>query len=238
MATLKVKDIKIPFPVPIPQILKPAIEAALGRSFYTGQSTLTRHEQTLLPEQQFRANTTALSKMIGKPLGLSPIVLDNLINGYTGGMGVAFAQAISQPFAPSKTPEQTLQRLSDMPVIGGAFQPNDAGGITNTVYEKMLDIKKVEATFKDRLAKGDAAGAKQLLQERGNEIALSQAADQYIATIGKLTQYRNAIVASNATPEQKRAAVDKIKQVEIRLSSAQREAVDKVFDTRQLGSGR
>jgi len=227
MPTFEMFGVKLPAPLPIPQALKPIVEGVLGRSFFTGQPTLTRREEALLPEDQFRANTTDLSKMVGKTLGLSPIKLDKLMTDYAGGLATAFAQVISQPFAPSGSPEQVARRLSDMRVVGGLFQPNDAAGITSTVYEKMMDIKKIEASFKDRVAKGDKAGARQLLQERGAEMVMVQAADQYIAAIGKLAQFRRAIAASDATPEEKRKKSNEIKQLEIRLANAQREAVDK-----------
>jgi hypothetical protein len=71
----------------IPQIMKPAIEAGLGKSFYTGRDILSAREKELLPEEQFRANTSELAKGIGKTLGISPIVFEQLVSGYTGTYG-------------------------------------------------------------------------------------------------------------------------------------------------------
>jgi hypothetical protein len=43
--------------------------------------------------------------------------------------------------------------LSEYPILGGAFQPNDAGGIINSVYERMNEIRlKVKNTV-DKLVK-------------------------------------------------------------------------------------
>jgi hypothetical protein len=210
----------------IPQALKPAIEAGLGKSFYTGRDILSRREQTLLPEQQFRENTSELAKAFGS-LGISPIKVDALINGYTGTMGLAFAQAVGTLMPTRTAPEQAYKRLSEMPVVGGAFQPNDAGGIINNVYDHMLEFKKVKVTVDDMIKRGDTAGARELISTRSNEFAASQMADQFVTTMGKLTQYEQAIRASNNTPEQKREQLDKIRQAKIRFSEMTRQATDR-----------
>jgi len=210
----------------IPQALKPAIEAGLGKSFYTGRDILSRREQTLLPEQQFRENTSELAKAFGS-LGISPIKVGALINGYTGTMGLAFAQAVGTLMPTRTAPEQAYKRLSEMPVVGGAFQPNDAGGIINNVYEHMLEFKKVKVTVDDMIKRGDTAGARELISTRSNEFATSQMADHFVTTMGKLTQYEQAIRASDNTPEKKREQLDKIRQAKIRFSEMTRQATDR-----------
>jgi hypothetical protein len=51
-----------------------------------------------------------------------------------------------------ESPDKAVKRLSEYPILGGAFQPNDAGGIINSVYERMNENLKVKNTF-DKLAK-------------------------------------------------------------------------------------
>ena len=213
----------------IPQALKPAIEAGLGKSFYTGRDVLSRHEQGLLPEQQFRENTSEIAKSIGKTAGVSPIVLEQLVSGYTGTMGLAFLQALSFGVPSSDTPEKAYKRLSDTPVVGGLFQTNDAGGIINSTYDRMNEFKKVKATFDDMLAKGDRAGAKAFIQERGNEYAGAQLAEKFSTTMSQLTKYEQAVRASDATPEKKREQLDSIRKLKIQYATAVRQAADKTI---------
>ena len=213
----------------IPQALKPAIEAGLGKSFYTGRDILSRREQELLPEQQFRENTSEIAKSIGKVAGVSPVVLEQLVSGYTGTMGLAFLQAVSLGVPTGDTPEKAYKRLSDMPVAGGLFQTNDAGGIINSTYDRMNEFKKVKATFDDMLAKGDRAGAKAFIQERGNEYAGAQLADQFSTTMGQLTKYEQAVRASDATPEKKREQLDSIRKLKIQYATTVRQAADKAI---------
>jgi len=215
----------------IPQALRPAIEAELGKSFYTGNDTLTQHEKTLLPEEQFRNNTTEISKVVGKAAGVSPIKIDQLVQGYTGSLGLALMQTLSMGIPSKGTPEQAYKRLSEMPVIGSAFQPNDAGAIISSVYDKMLEAKKVENTVNDLLAKGQRAEAMQMVQERSNDMMVASMADYYTTGIRDLTSYENAVRASNASPEEKRKRLDEIKQMKIRFANTAREATDRT--TRQ-----
>jgi hypothetical protein len=213
----------------IPQALKPAIEAGLGKSFYTGRDILSKHEQMVLPEYQFRENTTEIAKTIGKVAGVSPIVLEQLVSGYTGTMGLAFLQAISTGIPSGTTPEKAYKRMSETPVIGGLFQSNDAGNIINETYERMNEFKQVKTTVDDLIKKGNKAEAMKLLQERGNEYAGAQLADKYISAMRQLTQYEQAVRASDATPEKKRDQLDSIRQMKIRISATVRGAADKTI---------
>jgi len=215
----------------IPQALKPAIEVGLGKSFYTGRDILTPGEQHLLPEDQFRANTTEAAKAFGKATGVSPIMLEHLVNGYTGTLGLAFLQAISFGAPRGATPEQATRRLSELPVIGGAFQPNDAGGIISNVYNDMNEFKKTKASFEERIKRGDRSGAMELLNTKGNELAMAQVADHYTTTMKKFTGYENAIRASDLSPDEKRKRLDEIRKMKIQYANMVRDASDKT--TRQ-----
>ena len=211
----------------IPQIMKPAIEAGLGKSFYTGRDILSAREKELLPEDQFRANTAEISKVVGKAMGISPIVMENLVRGYTGTMGLAFLHALSLGAPKSESPEAAVKRLSDYPIIGGSFQPNDAGGITNAVYERFNEDIKVRNSYKKMVEEGRSAEAKELLQRRGNEIMEAEIADVFKQNMNKLTQAERAIAASSLTPEQKRKQLDELRKLKTAISQTMRETADK-----------
>jgi len=216
-----------PVGVPIPQAIKPAIETILGKSMYTGRDILSTKEQRLRPEEQFRENTSELSKMFGGATGLSPIKLDALINGYTGSVGLAILQMGNLAFSSNESPEKAVKRLSDMPVVGGVFQANDAGHIINSTYERLREAEQVKASVTDLLGKGEKAKAMALLQEKGNEYALASTSSWFQSAMQKLTQYETAVRASDKTPEEKRELLDKIRQQKIKLAGSVREAVDR-----------
>jgi len=226
MATMPYKGVNIPITPPIPQALKPGIEAALGKSFYTGRDILSRREQAVLPEQQFREGTSEIAKMMGSGLGLSPIKIEALVSGYTGTMGLALMQALSMGVPTGESPEKTVKRLSDMPVIGSSFQPNDAGGIIDAVYERMDDVKKVKTTVDRMLAEGRVAEAKELISKRSDEFAQAGVADYFISNMQQITKFENAIRASNLSGEEKRTKLDDTRQMKIRLAEMVRKATE------------
>jgi hypothetical protein len=211
----------------IPQAMKPAIEAGLGKSFYTGRDILSGQEKLLSPEAQYRENTSELSKFVGRVAGVSPIIMDELIKGYTGTMGLAFVQAVSSPFSSGGAPEKAYKRMSEMPVVGGAFQPNDAGGIINNVYETLQEFSKTQASVDDLLERGERAKAMELLQRTGNEYAMGEISHSFAREMGELTKFERAIRASDMSPEEKRAKLDEVRQMKIMYAATMREAVDK-----------
>jgi hypothetical protein len=211
----------------IPQALKPAIEAGLGKSFYTGRDILSSAEKSLLPEEQFRVNTSEAAKLVGKGLGVSPVILEQLVQGYTGPMGLAFLQAASLGVPKGNTPEQATKRLSELPLVGGAFQPNDAGGIINATYDRFEDSMKVQRTVDKLFQEGRQAEAKELLQKTGNEYAAGEMGDYFASQMKELTQYERAVQAMAINPDEKRQRLDEIKKLKIALAATARQTVDR-----------
>ena len=213
----------------IPQFFKPGIEVGLGKSFYTGRDLLSEREKNLLPEEQYRANTSEAAKMLGKGLGVSPIKIEALVSGYTGTVGLAFLQAISLGVPAKETPEQAVKRLSEYPLVGSAFQPNDAGGIINSVYERMNEAEKVRSTVRTLMRDGKTAEAQDLLNRRGNEMMQAELSDVFKKNMEQLTKAERAIAASNLTPQEKRKQLDEIRKLKIGLANTTREISDKTI---------
>jgi hypothetical protein len=213
----------------IPQAAKPLIEVGLGKSFYTGRDILSAREKELLPEQQYRVNTSEAAKLVGSTLGISPIKIEALVSGYTGTMGLAFLQAISLGVPSKETPERAVRRLSEYPILGGAFQPNDAGGIINSVYERMNEVSQVKNTVNELLKDGKVQEAEALITKRGSEYMQSELANTFKTNMNMLTQAERAIAASKMTPEAKREQLDNIRKMKIALANTTREISDKTI---------
>ena len=119
-------------PLSLPQAVKPLTEAVLGKSFYSGDIESTR-EKNVLATQRYRDNSTEVAKTIGAVtgnVGISPITIDYLIRGYTGGLGVALVQ-LANPLLASDTKADVAQpttKISKTPFIGGLFQPVEGRG--------------------------------------------------------------------------------------------------------------
>ena len=212
----------------IPQAAKPLIEYGLGKSFYTGRDILSAHEKSLLPEEQFRVNTSEAAKLIGKVAGVSPIMLEELVKGYTGTMGLAFLQAVSIGVPKGNTPEQAATRLSELPVVGGAFQPNDAAGIINATYDRFEDAIKLQRTVDNMFNEGRTAEGKALLEANMNEYMAGEMGDYFTTQMKELTQLEKAVQAMDISPEEKRRRLTEVRQLKISVAASTRRAVDEI----------
>ena len=212
----------------IPQAAKPLIEYGLGKSFYTGRDILSAHEKSLLPEEQFRVNTSEAAKMIGKVAGVSPIMLEELVKGYTGTMGLAFLQAVSIGVPKGNTPEKAAERLSELPLVGGAFQPNDAAGIINATYDRYENAIKLQRTVDSMFNEGRIAEGKALLDANMQEYMAGEMGDYFTTQMKELTQLEKAIQAMDISPEEKRRRLSDVRQLKISVAASSRRVVDRI----------
>ena len=208
----------------MPALAKPIIENVANYSFFTERPLESRAEQQMLPEYRFRDNTSEVAKQIGMLTGTSPLKIENLIRGYTGTMGLALAQSLNfaMPSPPKGTPEQATKRLSDTPVIGSMFQPNDAAGIVSATYDRMQEVQQIDKTFKDMVKDGRMSEAREFLQKNSKEIAAGAVAGNIQEQLGTITKAMNAIKASDMTPDKKREELDKLQQLRIKLAQSAR----------------
>ena len=144
-------------------------------------------------------------------------------------MGLAFLHAISLGVPAKETPEQAVKRLSEYPVVGGAFQPNDAGGIINSIYMRLNEDERVRSTVRTLFNEGKTQEAMALLTKRGNEYMEAELGDKFKANMNKLTQAERAIAASNLSAESKRKQLDDIRKIKIALANTTRDISDKTI---------
>jgi hypothetical protein len=212
----------------LPQAIKPLIEVGTGTSLFTGRDILSRSEQGVEKPFQFREKTTQLAREVGQLTGQSPVMMEHLLNGYTGGVGMFVLAAVDSLMPSTDSPEKAARRLSSRPMIGGIFQPNDAGAIINDAYEKMGEFTTFKKTVDVLLEKGERAQAMQLLEARAKEYAAADVAGAFTQKMGQLSKAEAAIRASNRTPEEKRRMLDNIRQYKIQTAAQYREVYGKI----------
>lgn len=215
----------------LPQGVKPALEAALNTSIFTGRGLESARDEAVEPGERYRDNTSELARMVGSTVGYSPIKLEYLIRGYTGGMGMALIQALSLPFS-REGAQPAEKRLSDLPVIGTAFQPTDASGIIDATYETMKRVNQKQDTYKRMLEEGRTEEAREYLDKNIGEIQQASLMGRFKQRMGEITTYENKVKRSpDMTPQQKRKMLDDLRQAKIELATAVREAAGRT--TRQ-----
>lgn len=107
----------------LPPVVKTAAEAETNKNFFTDRPLVPRKLENVSPELQFTKRTSEFAKFIGGIAGLSPIKIDHVLRGLSGGL-------ISQIVSPTESANRLIRRF--YAVRGGAS--------TQRLYKKLDDI--------------------------------------------------------------------------------------------------
>lgn len=123
-------------PSMMPTALLPVVENVTGYSFFLGRDLVSRSTEGRLPEYQYSAHTLELTKALSKLVGslppvrdmpmsqkdawLPPVKVENLVRGWSGGVGYYALQLVDAAGRASGVlpdPVKPSPTLADMPVI-------------------------------------------------------------------------------------------------------------------------
>jgi hypothetical protein len=198
----------------IPQIVKPVFEVWADKNFLTGAPVEPRRMQNLDVEERYLATTTELAKQMSKALPiLSPIQIEHIVRGYLGVLPLAVAGAANGLFAREGKGEAPEKRLSELPVLGPAFQKKYGGGDKDVAYEMAEKAMTAKTTFNKLVAEGRREDAVAYRDENRARLAVASAAGQYRQLVGRInadlrrTQERNDLSAA-----EKRVRIDNLEK--------------------------
>jgi hypothetical protein len=207
-------------PLSMPQALKPITEVMLGSSFYSGPIE-SPHEKEVLPQYRYRTNSTELAKMLGGVAGLSPIQIDYLIRGYTGGVGMAITQ-MANVFLRAPEAENVAKpttKLSEVPLFGSLFQTSEGRGALDATYKLIEEIQQYKGAYNKLIQDGKPEEAMQFANENASVLAASSMAGYMKKTLGEMSKQARMIKSSpQMTTEQKDAALENLYISQLSLS--------------------
>jgi hypothetical protein len=199
----------------LPQGIKPVIELTTGTSFFTLEGIESARQKAELPGYRSGINTTEFSKALGKALNVSPIQIDYAVNGYTSGLGIALLSMFNPLLRDAAAPES---KSSQLPIVGGFFQPTDGTGLINKAYEDMQSIEQVNRTYKN-LEEKDPDQADRFLDKYLDKLDNVSAAGKFKKEMGDLNKEERMIRSDKSlTAAQKRAELDEIRQIKIEIA--------------------
>lgn len=216
----------------VPQAAKPLVEATANYQFYNGAPIESEREQTLLPTERTRDKTSGVARLlsgaigsvteaVGYPTkGVSPVMIDSVINGYTGGLGLAIAQMIGTVVPKEVGAEGPTKRMSDMPIIGSMFQPVDATGQVTQFYEKAKEYGQIKASFDKMITEGREEEARQFADKYARQISLADVSEDFKQTMSEFTQLERSIRASDMSPDEKRSKLDELRRAKILFATS------------------
>lgn len=188
-----------------PQSIKPLVEAGTDHSFFTGRPIQTKAEQNMAPGTQLRDTTSGASQTLGQAFGVSPILLDHVIQGYTSSLGIALVRAatgVGEPGTEGFAPEK---ENSQKALVGTLFQRNDGQGVLNAISDTLHDYIAAKATYDKYVKDGRLDMAEKYLKEHTGEIALADIGSEFKRDMKELQEYKQAIISSkDLTPAEKR----------------------------------
>jgi hypothetical protein len=207
-------------PFALPQAVKPLTEVVLGSSFFGGDIESDR-EKNVLATDRYRDSSTEVSKLLGSVtgnVGLSPIKIDYLIRGYTGGLGLALVQ-LANPLLNTEAEagvEKPSMKPSKIPFIGGLFQPVEGRGTLDSAYDKMLEIQQIKGTYNDLITKGKRGEAQAFAQQYSNQLALASTSGSVQKALGEMSKQERFIRNNpKLTTEQKDAALERLDKMKV-----------------------
>lgn len=215
-------------PSALPQAVKAPIEILMDKSFYTGRSIIGERLKDVDPSERFNQNTTEIAKLIGKGTGqlpvlgeyLSPVQIEYLIRGYTGGLPLALASLTNPVFGGGGTGgEKPEMRASDLPVFGSIFQPKDAGGLINRAYKDVESVERAKKTYNKLEEEGRNKDAEAYSDQFADILSLAPLAGQFRQRMGELAKEEREVKSDPDMPgAEKRRLLDEIRKERIELA--------------------
>jgi hypothetical protein len=200
----------------IPAAGKPLYELYLGQTPFGPIES--EREKKLMATDRYRAGTTEVSKALGSftgHIGISPLVLDHLVRGYTGPLGVSLLSTLN-PLLRSKAEGEAMPLgMAKQPFIGGMFQTSEGRFITDRAYARMDEIVQAQQTYKDMINRGQLDRAQAFAKENTNLIMGERAAGSFRQQMGKLfAEERRLVGDSRLSGPEKEKRVQQIKDLE------------------------
>jgi hypothetical protein len=197
----------------IPTAALPLIENLANWNLFTDRPIVSEGLKELEPRYQAQPYTSELSKKIGDLINYPPAKIDNLIRGWTGGLGMLAVDAIDQAIQKTGVvdlPPAPKWTLADVPGVRGfvvRFPSANTESVT-TFYDYYEKSRKASRTFNYLMEKSPEKGG--IYASKQGYWALKAPLIKVMSE--ELSKGRDIIRGlyenKELTPEQKRKAID------------------------------
>jgi len=205
---------------PIPQAILPLVENNVNYSFFTGRPIVGRGMEGILPPYQVTPSTSLLAQEVAGATNTSPIMVDNLIRGYTGTLGTYFVMALDAIMRGEGDPTKATMKAEQMPVIKRFFASPEGTGTVTAYYDLKQRVNQATTTINFLERTGNYDDLREFLTEKGGARML--AIKPYILALEKdmkdFRELRGTILRSSMDPDRKRDSLDAIRKAEIALT--------------------
>jgi hypothetical protein len=216
--------------VPIPQAVKPLIEAWTNYSFFTGRELEGIYQKQQDPSMRVTSKTSELAQAISNfsrdVIGVdavSPIQIDNMLSGYIGSTAALVTMMTDSLLNPSRVdrPLHKYALLSNY-----MYDPVGTRRLTE-FYDEREKVGKANNTLR-QLMKTDIARAETYAEAHQTELALESAVNSTLEQLERTRAYRKFLNspdgAADMSKDDREKELEEIKKMEVEYTRWVREA--------------
>jgi hypothetical protein len=204
---------------PIPQTFLPLEEARTNYSFFTGRPIVGQGMEGVAPEYQVGPSTTKIAQSIGNSLGVSPMKVDHVIQGYTGTMGMYLVDLVDSILSSNDASPKADKRFEQMPIIKRFAVDKAAKGTVSAYYDLKNSVDEVVRTVNLL----ERTGKIEDIEAYMTKNAAMFAAQDYVKAIeSEMKALREALVqvrSSDMTGAEKKDAISELTEAQNQLTS-------------------
>jgi len=189
---------------PMPQTFKPIAEAMVNYNSFTGRVIVGAGMEGRSPEFQVGPSTSEVAKQLGSALGLSPLKIDHILQGYTGTIGMYLVQVTDSVLNANDNSPNASKRFEQLPIIKRfALDPEARGNITQFyALKNATDQAVTTLNFLER--SGDAEAYAKYFEENAGLLANKNYVNSIEKQMKKYREMRAMVQAAEMTGDEKR----------------------------------
>lgn len=183
---------------PVPQAIRPVMEAFTNHSLLTGRPLVGTYQKGLPAEFQTTSSTSELAKAIAKyafedlGLELSPVIIDNTVRGYLGGVVPLMNMLVDQMVNPNKTDRP----LSKYWFIGQYLTPEVPTGPKEEFYELVNKVMPAKRALK-KLEEEDIDAAMKYYEKNADKLKMAELVNTALQNIQQSRAYIKYLESAN-----------------------------------------
>ena len=208
---------------PIPQTVLPFVEARTNYSFFTMRPIVGQGMENVAKEYQMAPNTSEAAKKLGGILGESPIIVDHIMKGYTGSLGMYAIDLIDAVLFSNDASPKPAKRFEQMPVIKRFIVDKEAKGTVTAYYDLKNSVDEVVRTVNLMERTGNVEGMGDYIEKNAYLLGMKG----YISSVEKqmkvLREAAIQIRSSDMSPEEKRESLSAITEAQNAMTANIRE---------------
>lgn len=207
---------------PIPQALMPALEVAMDKSVFTGNSIEGMALRNLSPEKRKRAWTSESASAVSQGMAtitqgkvvLSPVQIEHLVGGYLGWMGSTILAAVdmlvTRPITDS--PDPPALKLTEYPIIKAFAKSGPARStkFTSLFYDRLEILNRAFADINQAARLNDLQEYQRLVSKNKGLLAYREFYNEQRTNLTNINAQMNLVRLSSRSPAEKRVEMDRL----------------------------